>query len=140
MQEKPSYDQLEEMFKAACSLADRYRKERDGARAATEATKSKLVDAVTDRGTVREAIQTSLRSPGATVTFSDRGVTKSRQAPGQGRGTWQPLGHANEELVKSAARKSRARIEEQERSDDELAQKMLKVRRDIHGESGLGGA
>jgi hypothetical protein len=128
------------LYKAACLLADRYRAERDGARAATEATKSKLVDAVTDRGTVREAIQTALRNPGATVSFDGRGVTKSRHAPGTGRGTWTPSGHANKGLVEQAARVQKSRIEQDWINDDEVARKMVKVSNDIHRRTGLGGA
>jgi hypothetical protein len=120
------------LYKAACGLADRYRAERDGARAATEATKSKLVDAVGERGSVRDAIRMALGSPGATVSFDDRGVTKSRHAPGNGRGVWTPT-------TKAAVRKARPDTGDRF-NDDGLEERLLKVRRDIQRRSGLGGA
>ena len=76
---KPSYDELDTMFKAACELADRYRRERDGARAENAAVKSKLTDAVVERGSVREAIQKSLEHP----------ASSSGRMSG-GAGSWAP--------------------------------------------------
>ena len=51
------------MFKASCALADRYAKERDGARAATEALKSKALDAGLRDADVRSAILKALAAP-----------------------------------------------------------------------------
>ena len=58
--------------KSACTLADRYRAERDGARAATEATKSKALDGALFGNDVQSAIREAL---GATA------IQKNAPAP-----------------------------------------------------------
>jgi hypothetical protein len=70
MHTKPTYEELEELLareraiaKAACVLADRYKSERDGARAETIAVKSKVADAGHEPASVRYAIQQSLEHP-----------------------------------------------------------------------------
>lgn len=53
-------EQEKQISKAACTLADRYRAERDGARAATEATKSKALDGALFGNDVQSAIREAL--------------------------------------------------------------------------------
>ena len=65
-------EQEQHIAKAACLLADRYRAERDGARAATEATKSKVADAALFDTDVQSAIRKALYADGATVGVIDR--------------------------------------------------------------------
>ena len=60
-------EQERHIAKAACLLADRYRAERDGARAATEATKSKALDAALFGNDVRSAIAKALSGEPNTV-------------------------------------------------------------------------
>jgi hypothetical protein len=99
-----------------------------------------------EASSIQGAIQKSLENPGHPITIG----TGGDPATGKGgvdaapvvKGAWKNLPGflQNPEHLAKAAEPGKRRSAEQFERDSELARRMLKVRADIEGRSGLGGA
>jgi hypothetical protein len=99
-----------------------------------------------EASSIQGAIQKSLENPGRPITIGTGGNPETGKggvdAAPVVKGAWKNLPGflQNPEHLAKSAEPGKARAAEQFERDDQLARRMLKVRAEIEGRTGLGGA